>query len=155
MPLGFGLDGAVHALAVTLPFVYVGGSFSRAFTPRRSALQSGSFAKWNTVTREWAPALMCSSSAPSPFSGTVNALAAHAGKVLVGGRFGDFPFDLHRFASSCLLLMQVRYAVLLLATLLQCPLMGPFRQSEQESVEATFLPSPALAMKCEPHSCSH
>lgn len=91
LPLGFGLDGAVHALAVTLPFVYAGGSFSRAFTPRRSALQSGSFAKWNSLTREWSPALLCNPSSPSPFSGTVNALAIHSGKVLVGGRFSDFP----------------------------------------------------------------
>lgn len=91
LPLGFGLDGAVHALAVMSPFVYAGGSFSRAFTPRRSALQSGSFAKWDTRSREWLPALMCKPSSSSPFSGTVNALVIHAGKVLVGGRFGEFP----------------------------------------------------------------
>jgi hypothetical protein len=91
LPLGFGLDGAVHALAVMSPFVYAGGSFSRAFTPRRSALQSGSFAKWDTRSREWLPALLCKPSSSSPFSGTVNALVIHAGKVLVGGRFGEFP----------------------------------------------------------------
>jgi len=89
LPLGFGLDGAVHALAVMSPFVFAGGSFSRAFTPRRSALQSGSFAKWDTRTREWSPALLCKASTPSPFSGTVNSLVTHAGKVLVGGRFGE------------------------------------------------------------------
>ena len=89
LPLGFGLDGAVHALAVMSPFVYAGGSFSRAFTPRRPALLSGSFAKWDTRTREWSAALLCKPSLPSPFSGTVNALVTHAGKILVGGRFGD------------------------------------------------------------------
>ena len=91
LPLGFGLDGAVHALAVMSSFVYAGGSFSRAFTPRRSALLSGSFAKWDTRTREWSAALMCKPSSPSPFSGTVNAIVTHAGKILVGGRFGDLP----------------------------------------------------------------
>jgi hypothetical protein len=110
LPLGFGLDGAVHALVVTLPFVYAGGSFSRAFTPRRSALQSGSFAKWNTVTREWSSALLCNPSAPSPFSGTVNALATHAGKILVGGRFGDCPSVLSQLAAMYSLLAQVRFA---------------------------------------------
>jgi hypothetical protein len=106
LPLGFGLDGAVHALAVMSNFVYAGGSFSRAFTPRRSALQSGSFAKWDTRTREWSAALRCATSSPSPFSGTVNALVIHAGKVLVGGRFGEVPvvilsFSFMMFDFSC------------------------------------------------------
>lgn len=38
------------------------------------------------------------------------------------------------------------------ATSQQYLLMDHFLQLEQESVEAIFLPSPALAMKCEPFS---
>ena len=150
LPLGFGLDGAVHALAVTLPYVYAGGSFSRAFTPRRSALQSGSFAKWNTLTREWSSALLCKPSSPSPFSGTVNALATHAGKVLVGGRFGDFLTFTFFVVALCLLFVQVRFAVPPSAISQRYPVMDPSLQSELESVEATFLPSLAPATKCEP-----
>jgi len=32
---------------------------------------------------------MCKPSSPSPFSGTVNAIVTHAGKIIVGGRFGQ------------------------------------------------------------------
>jgi hypothetical protein len=90
--LAYGLDGPVNALAIDTQFLYVGGSFSRAFQSSKSVVRSGPILKWDTLQGIYMPLFSCSpASMPDDVSvisnGIVSSIILHNGGVAFAGRF--------------------------------------------------------------------
>jgi len=93
-PLGYGLDGPVSALSVDRRFLYVGGSFSRAFQSSTSIVRSGPILKWDLLQSMYLPLISCGQS--STFSGylpvssgIVSSIYLREGGVVFAGRFSS------------------------------------------------------------------
>jgi hypothetical protein len=94
LPLAYGLDGPVNALAIDKQFLYMGGSFSRAFQSSTSIVRSGPILKWHTSRRVFMALFTCDQSSapnsPPPISnGIVSSIALHDGGVAFAGRFAS------------------------------------------------------------------
>jgi hypothetical protein len=87
-PLGKGVDGAVHALAVYQNLLVVGGTFTKAFQGNGGSLRSGGLAGWRLhvgagEAGRW-------ELVGAPLQGAVMAVAVNASRLFVGGRFNQF-----------------------------------------------------------------
>jgi len=92
IPLAYGLDGPVNALAIDSRFLYVGGSFSRAFQSSTLIVRSGPVLKWDTSRRVWMTLFACNqastSDSPPPISsGIISSIVLRDAGVVFAGRF--------------------------------------------------------------------
>jgi len=94
IPLGYGLDGPVNSLAIDSRFLYIGGSFSRAFQSSTSVFRSGPILKWDTSQRVYMPLFSCGQSSardgsPPIGNGVISSISLHNGGVAFAGRFSS------------------------------------------------------------------
>lgn len=94
LPLAYGLDGPVNSLAIDNQFLYVGGSFSRAFQSSDSIVHSGPILKWHTSQRVYMTLFSCDQAStleshPPIRNAVVSSIALHDGGVAFAGRFAS------------------------------------------------------------------
>jgi hypothetical protein len=94
IPLAYGLDGPVNTLAIDAQFLYIGGSFSRAFQSSTSVFRSGPILKWDTSQSLYLPLFSCGESStrdgpPLIGTGVVSSISLHDGGVAFAGRFSS------------------------------------------------------------------